>query len=237
MPSLLREHQTSLLLERRCATCAEALRPRELWSGAPCPWCRQPVFAHGALDADRLVGGVTERWARWRVRVYVLVGISCLLGSVVPLLAPVLYALAMILANFFLIRGPLRWLSPARRLATRLSLKVLLALFTMFNLVLSVVIFPLVGVAQLTTALISVGLAVAYVEAALRLTSRGLRREGAREGLHVSEWLPPALLLAAMTAFVVGVSAVLGGAFWLLLQVEIPGVSTLVDWLTGSGAP
>lgn len=236
MPSILLEHQTALLLDRRCATCAERLSPRELWSTSPCPFCRQRVFAHGALDAEHLVAGVTERWERWRVRVYVLVGLSCLLGSVVPLLAPLIYALAMIVASLFLVRGPLRWLSPARRLSTRLSLKVLLAGLTVVNLVLSVAIFPLVGVAQLTTALLSVGLAVGYVEAALRLTSRALRREGARESLHPLEWLPPALALGAMCAFVVTVTAVLGGAFWLLFQVEIPGVSTLVDWLTNQGS-
>ncbi len=229
MPSVLREHQTSLLLERRCATCAEPLRPRELWSAAACPWCRQPVFAHGALDAESLVAGVSARWEAWRVRVYVLVGLSCLLASTVPLLAPLVYAVAMVTANFFLIRGPLRWLRPARRLTTRLSLKVLLAILT-------VVIFPLVGVAQVTTAMLSVGLAVAYVEAALRLTTRALQREGARESLHPAEWLPPTVALGGMTAFVVIVSAVLGSAFWLLLQVDIPGVSTIVDWLMGEGS-
>ena len=179
---------------------------------------------------ERALGSLAG--ARVRAR-----GLSCLLASTVPLLAPVLYAVAMITANFFLIRGPLRWLSPARRLTTRLSLKVLLAGLTVVNVVLSVAIFPLEGVAQLTTAMLSVGLAIAYVAAALRLTARALRREGAREPLHPAEWLPPTLALGSMVAFVVIVSALVGSAFWLLLQADIPGVSTLVDWLMGEGSP
>lgn len=237
MPSVLAAHQHALLLDRRCGTCAEPLTARELWSRARCRWCRQPLFTAGALETDSILASVLARWARWRLPVYGLVGASCLIASTVPLLAPLLYATAMILAHFFLIRGPLRWLAPGRRLTTRLTLKLVLAVLTVVNLVLSVAIFPLVGVAQLTTAALSVGLAVAYVEGALALTGRALRREAAREPLRVIEWLPPTLILGGMLAAVAALTAFAWGAVWLLFQVDVPGVSTLVDWLTGTGAP
>jgi hypothetical protein len=229
---ILGAHQAALLMERRCGTCAERLGARDVWAGKACRWCKQPVFATGTFDAEGLAAGVTGKWQKWRTGVVVLVGVACLITGLVPLLAPVVFAAAMILANFVLIRQPLRWLRPARRLSTRLSLKILLAGLTLANLILSVLVYPLFGVAQVTTAIISSLLALAYVEAALRLTSAGLRREAAQTPLQVWEWLPPTLLLGACFLFILVVSATAGGAFWLLLETEIPDVSTIVDWLS-----
>ena len=236
MLSIAGAHQQALLLERRCGSCAEPLTPRELWGHAPCRWCRQPLFTAGSLDTGAVLAGVLGSWGRWRWPVYGLVGASCLLASLVPLLGPLVYAMAMLLANFFLIRRPLRWLAPVRRITTRLTLQIMLASLTVVNLVLSVAVYPFVGLAQLFSAILSVGLAVAYVEGALWLTSRALRREAAREPLRVVEWLPPALVLGFMVAFAAALVAFTWGAEWLFLQTDLPGVSTIVDWLTGESS-
>lgn len=209
---------------------------REVWRVGVCSRCKRALFTSGGVDADGLVAGVVAGWKRWRMWVVGMVGVACFIAGLVPLLAPAVFAAAMLLANFVIIRQPLRWLRPGRRICTRISLKVLLAGLTVVNLILTVLVYPIFGVAQLTAAVLSSLLALAYVEAALRLISSGLRREAARTPLQVWEWLPPVLLLGACFLFVVVVSAAAGGFFWLLFEVEIPDISTLVDWF-GEEAP
>lgn len=230
MQSHLQQHQQALLLVKRCGSCAERVGVRVIWGGGACPSCCRPLFSAGSFQVMDVVGSVQRDWKRWRLPIYGMIGISTFLAAFVPLLAPLVGAAGMIVASIFVVRRPLRWLGPARRIATRITLNLSMAFFTWVSLVVSVVLFPLFGAGQVATGVVTVLLAVVYVEMALWLLPRRLAREAAREPLRFGEWALPAAALGSVVVGTVVTFALAGAAMHLLVEAQIPGVADIVSW-------
>lgn len=224
-------HQQALLQLSRCAWCAEPVAFRQLMAGGACPHCAAPLHLDGRANAEAVVEQICGRWRRWRLPVYAGITVAIGLASTVPLAAPLVFAISMLLAQLALVRRPVRWLGPARRIAARLTLKLLLAGLTLVSVLLSTVLFPLLGVAQVVVTSWSVASAVLYVEGALWLVQNRLRREARGPGLDGWEIALPTVLIGALLA---GTALTLGSALSLahvLLWAEIPGVREIVEFL------
>jgi hypothetical protein len=235
MPAVPWEHHQALLATGRCGWCAEALAPALVLRGGVCPSCARVIHTSNERDAAAVIARVRGQWGRWRWPVYACVGLGVGLASFVPLGAPVAYALAMVLTHLFVVRRPIRWLGVGRRLATRLTLKLALALLTLVHLVVSVTVYPFVGVGQAVVGVVACLSAVVYVEGSLWLVGNRLAREGVSGSLDRWEWCLPAGLIGGLfggTALMVGAATLL---VHTLLWADIPGVSDLAALLLGVG--
>lgn len=207
------DHRRQLMLDLRCAHCAERAPPEVLLRAVPCASCGE----RNVWSADEADGGVVpELTSTWRARrywVYALVGVGSLVGGALPLVATLLTFLGMAVARYGMLRAALRWLTPARRAATALTLHLGLVLASLAALVahelltlLPVVNLPLKGA-------VSVLGVMAYTELALRLVERQLRRDHESPRLDAWEWLLPSGLVASCAGASVAVAAVLWGVY------------------------
>lgn len=224
-------HQDALLDRHRCCACAEPVPFRILVAGGGCPHCAAPVRHERIGGADAVLERIDAGWRRWRYPVYGGLAAVTLFASILPLAAPVAFAVTMIAAQFLLVRRPIRLLGPYRRVATRLTLKLLLALLTTLDLVVSVVVFPLFGVAQAVAAALSVVLAWVYLEGALALLRNRLRREATSPRLDTWEWALPASFMGVLLVSAAALVLAVGGVVYVLLEAEIPGLEALVEFL------
>ncbi|MEC7946091.1 MAG: hypothetical protein VX265_00905 [Myxococcota bacterium] len=170
-------------------------------------------------------------WARWRYPVYIGILVSTGVSSTIPLLATAVYAASMVLVHMFIVRRPVTWLSAGRRIATRITLKLLLATLTFGSLVISTTLFPFFGVAQAAVAAVSALFAALYVEGALWLMRNRLRREAETDRLDRWEWMLPAGLIGALLACAAATVGAIYGFAHVLLWSEIPGLEQLAEFL------
>lgn len=228
-------HQAALLERRRCGWCAEQVRASDLLASNACGCCGRRLGVGGPVDRGALLEQVQAGWSRWRWPVYGGILLGSVLGSMLPLVAPVFFALSMVLVHLFIVRRPLTWLGRGRRLSARLTLKLALAGLTFVNLVFSTLLFSVFGCGQLVIGIWAVVSSVMYVEGALWLVGNRLRREAESQGLDFWEVALPVGILGGLLvsagASVVGILAVAH----VLVSAEIPGVSAIASFLLDQG--
>lgn len=178
-----------------------------------------------------LVDDLGRRWAHWRWPVYGLVVVATGVSSPVPLLAPLSFALSMVLIQVFLVRRPLRWLGRGRRLATRVTLKLLLATLTWVGVLINTVLAPLLGIAQVAIVAWSTLAAVIFMEGSLWLVRNRLRREATQPRLDAWEVLVPGTLVTGLLGLTLLLLLTSYGVVHLLLWTEIPGLSDIAEFL------
>lgn len=228
MPAL-QTHHNLLLLRRRCGWCAESVPLKALLRGEDCSHCGaalQPVG--GGLPLQE---ALAERWMGRRLLGYGLVATASFVSGSVPLIQTVVLALGLLVLHVFLVRSGLGWLLPARRVAARFTIKLVGALLTALAFVVNVAVAPLVGVSAVLLAVLGLVSAVVYVETALWLIRRRVAWEAEGRPLQKREWMLPAGLGAGLVFTVLGSIGMAVGGLHLLATAELPGVSTLAEWL------
>lgn len=208
----LERHRTALLARRRCPACAEHRPARELLAGEPCPHCAAPNLA-STMAADRRIELALAPARRRRLIGYLLVGGAAAIAGIVPLLATVTTVMAMIILRRTILRGATDWLSPKRRVTTKLFLRQWLVIAALLMLVIDEIatLLPIpgwpirVGSAALSAAL--------YVEVALVMLRGRIARDQRSAELDVWEWLLPLFATAGLIGAAVAAAAMFLGAY------------------------
>jgi hypothetical protein len=182
------------------------------------------------VEPVEVMTAIRSTWKKWRWPVYALVLLSQLATGWILFLPSVLMFVGMLVAHVFVVRQPLLWLSPMRRLVTRLSLKLSVAAFTIGSLVVNVLVFPFVGANAVVVGLVGLMGTVVYVEGAILLTGNRLRREARGPGLDWWEWVIPSALLLALLGSSAAVCASSTALWYLVTQLPIPGIDTMTGW-------
>jgi hypothetical protein len=216
-------HHDELLARGRCGRCAELVSPVELIRGGSCRYCASPLVPRRRGTLEKI-----ERSQRgWRLLGYGLVGLASFVAAFVPLLQVVVQIAALFILHVVVLRGALRWLSPARRALARISLKIFGACLGVMALLVNVAVAPLIGVSALVLGLFGPLMTAAYVEGGLVILRRRLRWEADGEPLKGTEWAIPVAVLVALLALGVAVIAISAAVIHLMASAEIPGVSEL----------
>lgn len=149
----------------------------------------------------------------------------------IPLVPALLMALSLALAHFVLIREPLGWLSPIRRIVTRLSFKLVMAVVTMITLLINVLLLPFLGINTVISIVIGfLGTAI-YVELALFWIGNRLEREAHRPGLDLWEWAVPVTALGALIVTTFGLVTIAALASALIWWLPIPSIEDITSFL------
>lgn len=208
----LEEHRGALVAQRRCPACAEHRQARDQLGGRACPHCETDGFiAH--LPIERRITLALGRLRRRRYVGYGLTAAAAAVGGLVPLVATVTTLVAMILLRRALFHDATTWLSPRRRVATKLLLRQWLVLSTLLMLVADemATLVPLPGwPLRVVGAVGAVGL---YTEVSLRIIENRLRRDQETKTLQTSEWLLPLAAAIAMVLAAVAAAAMLVAAY------------------------
>lgn len=221
-------HHDALLLRGRCGHCAEPVARHRLLRQLDCDHCGASLHPRGAHDLPaRLELG---RW-RWRAVGYGLVGVASFFAGVVPLVQALVQVAAMFVLHIVLLRRPLYWLTPARRLAARMTIKLLAAVLGAVGLLVNVAVAPLPGVSSAVLAGLGFVLTAAYVEGGLTVVRRRMAWEAEGRPLSPVEWGLPVGLVAALVVSTVGVVGVAAGSLHLLATADLPMVSALAAQL------
>jgi hypothetical protein len=166
-----------------------------------------------------------------RVLGYGLVAAASFVSGVVPLLQSAVLALGLLVLHVFLVRNSLGWLLPARRVATRFTIKLVGALLTAVAFVANVAVVPLVGVSSVLLGVLGLVSAVVYVETALWLIRRRVAWEAEGRPLQKREWMLPAGLGGGLVCGVAGSIGAAVGSLHVLANADLPAVSTLAEWM------
>ena len=176
-------HRQRLLQRRRCPRCAERVSARAVLKGAACRHCGADLRLHDSDDhAADVLGAIQAGWTRARLAVYAAVVGATFLTGWVPLLAGAVNALGLILTNLVLIRRPLKWLPPGRRMTTRFLVRswlLVLILAAIAMNTLAAPLIPVVGSGAVLSAITGLVTTFLYVEGALMLVERGIHAQAA----------------------------------------------------------
>lgn len=225
----LQEHHNALLMQHRCAWCAERVPLRALLRGHDCPHCGESLQRIGSqIDMSTALAGTW--WGR-RLLGYSLVAAASFLSGTIPMLQALVFAAGLLTLHVFLIRRALGWLPPARRISGRFTIKLLGAMLTAVTFVINVAVSPLLGVSAVVLAFTGLLLSVAYVESALWLIRRRVRWECEQRPLQPREWMVPAGLILALLFVVLGSLGTVMGSLHMIATLELPGVSALAEWM------
>lgn len=181
------------------------------------------------------MGQLEARQAKWRVLGYALVALTSFLAGAIPLLQVAVQIAAVLVLHLVLLRRELRWLSPARRILTRITIKMLGAAVTCFALTLNVGLAPFPGVASIVLGLAGPILTAAYVEGGLTIIRRRIRAEAEGERVGMGEWFLPTLLATLLVVAVLATVGLVAGTLHLLSTMEIPTVSDVSQRLMELG--
>ncbi len=206
-PSLV--HQRRLVERRRCPHCAE-FQPSVTWlSGGTCRRCEGSLTLFASEDHAATLLQRLDRDARFtRVVAYGGVFVGSLVIGWAPMLSTLVTALGMLVANFWLVRRPTAWLPVQHRMLVRLIVRAWFVVMLALSVEANVIAAPLIALLGLGIG-VSTGSAVLvtvlYVEGALWLVRRRVRRALARPA---GDWgwlvLPVALGFVVLLAFLAG---------------------------------
>lgn len=195
-------HHGALLRDGRCPACAEPLSARALFGRAPCGRCGVDTTAFGASDAAKRFEQRADR-TTWGVAV--AAAMAELLVGWIPLADVVVAVGIAAWIRFAILRPAASMMSPARRLVTRGTARLLVAALLAALLVvsqlltflgpLSLPIKALLGAAEVT---LGATLVTRYVAAQIQREAAGQPVEGAEVGLLVA--VVVALAIAAFAA-------------------------------------
>lgn len=225
----LSAHHNALLMQRRCAWCAEEVPLRALLRGQDCPLCGSALRRVG--EQTDLAEALAGAWWGRRLLGYGLVALASFFSGAVPMLQAAVLAAGLLVLHVWLIRGALAWLPAARRITGRFTIKLVGALLTALAFVLNVAVVPLLGISALILAAVGFLLSVAYVESALWLIRRRVSWEVEGLPLQTREWLLPVGLCGGLLLAVFGsIGAAIGGLH-VLATMDLPGASELAEWM------
>jgi len=225
-------HHDALLVRGRCGRCAEVVDRRQLLRKLDCNHCGAALAPRGRHDLPtRLEQG---RW-RWRAVGYSLVAVASFAAGLVPLAQSLVQIAAIFVLHVVLLRRPLQWLTPARRMTTRFTVKMLGAFLGALGVLLNVAVAPLPGVSAVVLAVVGFVLTAAYVETGLAVVRQRLRWEADGIGLRPIEWALPGSLVMALLVSTLGTLGAAAGSLHLLASANIPTVSELAAWLLQLG--
>ena len=225
----LTEHHNTLLMQRRCAWCAEAVPLRDLLQGRDCPHCGAALKRVGAqTDLSAALAG--SWWAR-RLLGYGLVATASFFAGAVPLLQSAVQVVGLLVLHIWLIRGALGWLPASRRITARFTIKLVGALLTAVAFIINVAVAPMLGISAFILAAVGFLLSVVYVESALWLIRRRVSWEMEGLPLQTREWLLPVGLCGGLLLAVFGSIGVMVGGLHMLATMDIPGASELAEWM------
>ena len=219
----LLDHQNDLLASGRCGRCAERVSRSSIVRVGECPHCSSELTYSGGDVLENL----ETRRLRWRLFGYVLVGAGSFVAGAIPLLQVVVQIVALFVLHVVVLRRSLKWLSPGRRVLTRISIKMLGAALAATALLINVAIAPLVGVSAFILGAVGPLLTAAYVEGGLAILRRRLEWESQDEPLHFSEWGLPAGFMIALLGVIGGTIAAALGTLHLLSTMDVPTISEL----------
>jgi hypothetical protein len=223
-------HHRALLLARRCNHCAERIPAGVALTGTSCPHCNDAIRWPALDDPDARIEALMTVWRRRRWWVYGLVaGASFLTGSL-PLVATGITIVALLVMRHTVLRAPLAWLSPRRRVVMRLHLRQWLALVAVMALVANELLTLLPLVNMPVKMLVSLGSAALYLETSLRYVKGRLRRDQRGPELDAWEWALPLAMLVLLMAGCIAVVA----TFWLVFELLEQGLGWLGS-LVGAG--
>jgi hypothetical protein len=214
-----RAHHDALLDQGRCGTCAELVDKVDVLRARACRTCGALLRPHGGASIS---ARIEERSRGWRIGAAIGVGVANAIAAIVPMVSSLVTAAALLAANVFVLRAALAWLPFGRRLALRVSLKLLFAALVCFSLVLNVIVAPFFGVGSLVLGGWGVAAFVVYVEAGNALARRRIEREARGEGMSFGEWAIPSVLVVALTGLSAAIVALPLYAIDRLASAEIP---------------
>jgi hypothetical protein len=205
----MQDHQRSLLLDRRCAWCAEPARLGVLLRGEACEHCGRTSPTAEAGELDGVLEAVQSKWKAKRAWAYGGLAVGTLVTGWFPIASSVLMVGVLIYLRVALLRQPMNWFGPTRRFTARFALQLWL-------LVVGVGAF---AVAELSTfipfasaplkAAISVASIGLFTEVAVAYLGSRLRREASADSsLQWHEWALPAALLTALVGLGAAAAAV-----------------------------
>ncbi|TDP77260.1 hypothetical protein DFR33_101160 [Bradymonas sediminis] len=221
-------HQMKLLAAGRCGRCAERVSHTAIVREADCAQCGSPLGFRGGDILETL----QSRQQNWRLRGYALVALASFLAGVVPLLQVVVQVAALFILHIIVLRRGLIWLSPARRVLARVSMRLLGTAIAMSAVVINVAIVPLIGVSAVVLGVLGPLLTALYIEGGLAILRKRWRLEAEGQPLRVSEWALPGVVLLMMFGALAATVAVVVGAAYMLANADIPGVSAIAEVLT-----
>ena len=191
-------HSNILLQRHRCGACAEATTAVSILREEPCTFCGRTLRWSRADDAATLGDKLRLTWNQRRWWVVSAVLLLSFLGGQVPMLQSLLMVGAMIFLHVWLIRKPLKWFPPARRLCAALNVKILLVSIAMFILFVNVLIWPFACANGLVLAVLGVGGVLLHVQGGFMIVERRLKWEVAGRPFGIHDWLVPVFLLAVL---------------------------------------
>lgn len=227
----LKSHQRSLMMQRRCAHCAERVRAAVLLRAQPCPHCGQVSTWPRHEDAASMLGAVSDKWARRRWWFYGVLGASTFATAMLPLVSSLLTVAALIYARLVIVRGALDWFGPARRFTTRFTLRLWMLVTGVGVLVVNELLTLLPWANMPLKMLVSLTGAALFVEGSLVVLRHRLGIAASGEpSLRWWEWaLPAALIVTA-----VGLSVAVVGAGVVVYELWLQAWSWLMSqWPSG----
>lgn len=231
----LREHRRELLLRRRCPECAEPAHAGAVLRGEDCPRCGSALVIDAEGDhAAAMLDAVRDDWMRWRLLVYAIVFTSTLFAGMIPLGGVVMTVGVMFAGHVMLLRRPLRWLTPGRRVVTRVSMKLWFAFLGLTSFVGNVLAAPLLaaaGAGALVSALMGIGATALYLEGGLLLIERRIELEAQGSRLGFREWAIPVGLFGGLVVVAVAGVIATWGMLNALATMDVPGVADIARWL------
>jgi hypothetical protein len=159
---------------------------------------------------DSIIAGIDRRWRARRLVFYAVVTVTTALAGFLPFLPTLLSVASMVYVRLAVLREPVQWFGPGRRLVTRFALKLWLVAVGSLTLVLNslAVLVPFANVPL--SGAICLGANVLFVEVALVYLRGRLRREAETgPALESWEWGVPAGLVVATVGALAG--AIYGG--------------------------
>jgi len=205
-------HSRALMLRRRCGRCAERVAASELLRAGNCPRCGGQLGWPCAADTESIIEAIDRRWRRRRWPVYIFVTVTAALTGFVPLLPTIVSVAVMIYLRLAILREPVSWFGPGRRILAKVGLKLWLVTVGCINLALisAAALVPFVNV--VLSGVVSVATSALFVEVAL-VYLRGRLRQEAEAGprLEAWEWGVPLALVAGMAAAAAGSALAIAG--------------------------
>jgi hypothetical protein len=214
----MHERQRKLLLDRRCAWCAETAHLGVLLRGKPCKHCGRTNPSADPEQLERVIATVKGKWKRRRVWAYGGLALATIITGWIPLVSSFAMVGVLIYLRVSLLRQPMAWFSPSRRFTAGFILKIwfLLIGLSAFAIAELSTFVPFAS-APLKTGISLVSIAL-FAEVAVLYLGNRLRREASGDAsLQWHEWFLPAGLVvtlgalgAACTAAVVAIAQLVG---------------------------
>lgn len=222
-------HRLRLRQQRRCGWCAEPVGVGVLLRGEACPHCgrsegapqrRQALLAHpqSGDTLDSLLEPIERKWRARRWWLYALLAVGTFATGTLPFVATLLTVAFFIAMRFLLIREPVQWFGPSRRLTSRFTLRMWLLVTSVVTLVANELLTFLPVANMPLKMVVSVAGAASFVEGSLWFLRGRLRREASADpSLQWWEWGLPLGLIGAV-ASLGGVTAVALHQAWKLIE-------------------